>query len=257
MTARIDRTFAELRKQGRKALVGYLTAGDPDIERSEMNIRSAIEQGVDILELGVPFSDPTADGPVIQQASQRALSAGMNVERTLDLVARLRSDFDVPIILFGYANPFFVRGYGQVCADAVEAGADGFLVVDMPLEENGEFRSLTEQNDLALIPLVAPTTPDDRAARILGDASGFVYYVTVMGITGQRDHISDGIADHLVALRKHTKLPIVVGFGISSGAQARAAGAAADGVVVGSALVTAAKEGNLVPLVQELHDALG
>lgn len=254
---RITKKFGELKKAGRKGLIGYLTAGDPDPAASEKNIRVAIESGLDILELGVPFSEPIADGPTIQEASHRALAAGMNVRKALQMVASLRRDFDLPIVLFGYTNPFFCYGYEKVCADAAEAGVDGMLVVDLSFEETDELRSHTDRRDLFLIPLIAPTTPRERAALILKNARGFVYYIMIKGVTGARDELVSDIARHVARLRECTDLPIAVGFGVSNGEQAREATKSADAVVVGSALVLAAQAGNLGALVRELRDALG
>lgn len=253
---RITEKFEELKKAGRKGLIGYLTAGDPDGEASERNIRIAIENGLDILELGVPFSDPTADGPAIQEASLRALAAGMNVGKAFQIVKNLRRDFDLPVVLFGYANPFFRYGYEKLCADAAKAGVDGILVVDLPHEHSGELRPFMDKHGLFLITLVAPTTSKERASLVLKDAQGFVYYIMVTGVTGARDKLAEDIASHVNDLRKCTKLPIAVGFGVSSGAQARRAAEWADAVVVGSALVKAAKEGNLAQLTGELSKAL-
>ena len=215
-----------------------------------------MESGLDVLELGVPFSDPTADGPTIQAASHQALSAGMTVAGVLDIVRRLREWSEIPVVLFGYANPFFHYGYDRLCADAAGAGADGLLVVDLPFEEAGEIRGGADAAGLCCIPLVAPTTPAERAAAVLDGATGFVYYIMVTGVTGARDTVAADIAEHVTALRSCTNLPIAVGFGISGGEQARAAGKAADAVVVGSALVRAAAEGTLGALVAELRGAL-
>jgi tryptophan synthase alpha chain len=253
---RIDTTFAALKAAGRKGLVGYLTAGDPDAETSCRNLRTAIDAGLDILELGVPFSDPTADGPTIQAAAQRALAAGMTVAGCLDLVRRLRRDAALPIVLFGYANPFFRYGYERLCADAAGAGVDGMLVVDLPFEEADELRVHMAAHGLAFIPLIAPTTPPARAARILDGAGGFVYYIMVTGVTGARDTVAADLAGHTRALRALTDLPIAAGFGVRDGAQARRAAEAADAVVVGSALVNAARDGVLEALVTELRTAL-
>ncbi|NQT93470.1 MAG: tryptophan synthase subunit alpha [Lentisphaerae bacterium] len=254
---RIEQTFAELKKSGRKGLVGYLTAGDPDLEQSNVDIRAAVENGLDLLELGVPFSDPTADGPTIQEASQRALASGMDLEKALAMVVGLRKESDIPVVLFGYANPIFRYGYERLCADAADAGVDGLLIVDLPHEEMQELNAFAEAKDLCLIPLIAPTTPPERASEILRDARGFVYYIMVTGVTGARDSVAPDIAPHVAALRTCTDLPIAVGFGVSRGEQARTAGENADAVVVGSALVRAARAGNLSELVRELHDALG
>lgn len=253
---RFEKTFEALAAEGRKGLVGYMTAGDPDLATSERNIRTAIEGGLDVLELGVPFSDPTADGPTIQAASFRALQAGITVAQVLDLVVRLRADYTLPIVLFGYANPILHYGYPAFCSTAAAAGADGLLVVDLPFEETGELREHADANGLCLVPLIAPTTPADRATRILRQASGFAYYIMVAGVTGARDRLAVDLAENLETLRSCTNLPIAVGFGVSNGEQARQAAAGADAVVVGSALIDAAGEGTLPALVAELREAL-
>ena len=172
---RIDACFQERRAQGRKVLVGYLTAGDPDMTVSEADMRAAVAGGVDILELGVPFSDPTADGPVIQAAAFRSLQAGTTTTTVLELVRRLRRDLATPIVLFGYANPVFAYGYERFCRDAAAAGADGLLIVDLPYEEAGELRAAAARHGLALSPLIAPTPPKERASVLLAKATGFVY----------------------------------------------------------------------------------
>ena len=253
---RIERQFAALRAAGRKGLIGYLTAGDPDAAASERDLLAAVRGGLDVLELGVPFSDPTADGPVIQEAAQRALAAGMDLEGVLRLTRRVRAETEIPIVLFGYANPFYVYGYERLCRDAAAAGADALLPVDLPFEEAGELRGHAEAAGLCLIPLIAPTTPEERAAAILREARGFVYYIMVTGVTGARERTAADVAERVAALRRLTALPIAVGFGVSNGAQARAAAQAADAVVVGSALVRAAREGRLPELVRELREAL-
>lgn len=253
---RITSTFSTLKANGRKALVGYLTAGDPDFDSSERNIRAAIDAGLDVLELGIPFSDPTADGPTIQAAARRALDSGMSVSRALDLVASLRKDYDLPIVLFGYANPLLKYGYAKVCDDSAAAGADGMLVVDLPPEEAAPLRAELDRNNMSFIPLIAPTTPEDRAANILSTANGFIYYIMVTGVTGARTTIAADIGAHVDQLRAHSDLPIAVGFGISNGEQARLASSAADGVVVGSSLIDAAMKDSLPELVAELRAAL-
>jgi len=253
---RLEKKFTELKKTGKKGLVGYLTAGDPNRAVSMKNISAAIRNGLDILELGVPFSDPTADGPVIQEASQRALASGMNVKKALDIVAGIRRHHDTPIVLFGYANPFFRYGYRKICMDAAAAGADGMLIVDLPFEESLELRSHADASGISLIPLIAPTTSGKRAMVVLKGASGFVYYIMVTGVTGVRKRVAAGIDRRIRELRKCTRLPIAVGFGVSSGKQARVAAREADAVVVGSALVKAARDGCLARLVRELRKAL-
>lgn len=254
---RIEKTFRRLKTEGRKALVGFLMGGDPTIEASEQACRTALDHGVDILELGMPFSDPTADGPVIQAAGKRALAAGMTLGKSLDLVRRLRKDYEAPIVLFGYVNPIFAHGYERTAREAAAAGVDAMLVVDLPFEESGEFRSHLDRHGIAFIPLIAPTTPEARMKTVLHGARGFVYYIMVKGVTGARSVLATGVAEHLALLRRNTALPLVAGFGVSSGEQSRAAAEHADGVVVGSALVAAAEKGRLEGLVRELRTALG
>ena len=253
---RIDITFDKLKAEGRKGLVGFLTAGDPDMEQSERDIRTALEAGVDLLELGVPFSDPTADGPTIQSASQRALKSGCTLSDVLGIVRRIRADYDTPIVLFGYANLFFHYGYELICKDAAAAGADGMLVVDLPYEESNEIRQYMDGEGLCFISLVAPTTPAPRLDKILSDAKGFVYYIMVTGVTGARESVVVGLEEHITALRNATSLPLAVGFGVSNGKQAAEAAKHADAVVVGSALISAAREGRLGELVGEIRAAL-
>jgi tryptophan synthase alpha chain len=254
--SRIKQTFEKLKQQNRKALVGFLMAGDPDFDISEAHCRTALQNGVDVLELGVPFSDPTADGPVIQAAGRRGLAAGTTIDGVLKLAGRLRKDFDTPIVIFGYANPFFNYGYARLAKEASEAGVDAFLVVDLPFEESDEFKTHLDKQGLDFVSLIAPTTPSARLAVILKNARGFVYYIMVKGVTGVRTEIPADVAAHLGRLRQNTTLPIVAGFGVSDGAQAKSAARYADGVVVGSALIQAAGEGRLAALVKELRQAL-
>jgi tryptophan synthase alpha chain len=254
---RIEDTFEALKKSGRKGLVGYMTAGDPDARTSEAGIRAAIEAGLDVLELGVPFSDPTADGPVIQEASMRALASGMTMDGVLAMVRSLRRDYDkLPIVLFGYANPFFRYGYEKLCADVAVAGADGLLVVDLPFEEWGELQPLAERNGLRMIALVAPTTQAERARQLLERAGGFVYYIMVRGVTGARANVAADVGEHVRMLRSATRLPIAAGFGVSCPEQAKAVAADVDAVVVGSALVRAAQENRAGAFVAGLRAAL-
>jgi tryptophan synthase alpha chain len=256
MSERIETCFSEARKARRRVLVGYLTAGDPDMKRSESIVREALDAGVDILELGVPFSDPTADGPVIQEASQRSLAAGARVSAILDMVRRLRRDRREPIVLFGYANPFYRYGYERLCRDAAAAGADGLLVVDLPFEESGELRPHADRSGLCLIPLVAPTTPPDRARRILVGSRGFVYYIMVRGVTGARASVAADVEPQVAALRRVTTLPVAAGFGVSTADQVRRLAPHADAIVIGSAMVRAASEGRVGPFVRSLQAAL-
>ncbi len=253
---RIDATFAKLKADERKGLVAFLTVGDPDLTQSEQDIRDALDAGVDVLELGVPFSDPTADGPTIQAASFRALQAGVTLQDVLMLVGRIREDYETPIVLFGYANLLFRYGYELVCKDAASVGVDGMLVVDLPFEESDEIRQHMDAQELHFISLVAPTTSAARQKRILKDANGFVYYIMVTGVTGARASLADDLKGRLTELREATDLPVAVGFGVSSGAQAKEAAEYADAVVVGSALISAASKGNLESLVREIRSAL-
>ena len=236
---RLDATFSRLSDAGRKALVGFLTAGDPDYDRSLALLRAAIAAGLDVLELGVPFSDPTADGPVIQQASARALANGMRLSRVFDLVRDLRKGApDTPIVLFSYYNPILRHGARAFHDDALAAGADGVLVVDLPPEESDELTSQWEPGALHLIRLVAPTTTTERLAALRGKAGGFVYAISRVGVTGNAQQLDlPSIAAYLSEVKRHAAAPVCVGFGISTPADVRALAPAADGVVVGSALV--------------------
>ena len=253
---RITAKFEELKKQGKKALIGYLTAGDPDIRASEKSMRAALASGIDILEIGVPFSDPTADGPTIQAAGQRALKAGTDLRQILRLAASLRRSFDNPFILFSYVNPLFRYGYKKICADAVKNGIDGFLVVDLPFEESDELRRHMRRHGLIFIQLIAPTTSPQRAAKLLAEADGFVYYIMVKGVTGKRKQLESDIGAQVAKLRAEAKIPIAVGFGISNAAQACAAASKADAIVVGSALVEAARNSRLRSFVRELANTV-
>lgn len=253
---RITAKFEELKKQGKKALIGYLTAGDPDIKTSERFMRAALLNGIDILEIGVPFSDPTADGPAIQEAGARALKAGTNLKQILQLAANLRRSFDNPLILFSYANPLFIYRYDKVCSHASQSGIDGLLVVDLPFEEAEELRRPMRRNNLVFIQLIAPTTSPQRAKKLLADADGFVYYIMVKGVTGKREELESNLSAQVTRLRAASKIPIAVGFGISNAEQGRAAAKHADAIVVGSALVEAARKNRLKTFVRELANAV-
>lgn len=243
---RLADTFARLRAGGRKALVTYLCVGDPSVDESVELALACAESGADILELGVPFSDPTADGPAIAQASMRALAAGGGLEGTLRAAAAIRARSpQVPMVLFGYYNPLFVRGEQKSVDDAASAGVDALLVVDLPLEEGNELRERAAARGLGVVPLLAPTSAASRldAVRALGQRAGFVYYVSVTGVTGSAAAPLDEASAQAGAVRQKTGLPVVVGFGVDSPDKARAAGAHADGVVVGTALVKAVQAG--------------
>jgi len=234
---RLKKTLTRLAKAGRTGLVPYLTVGDPDMETSRRAVLAIAEAGADVIELGIPFSDPIADGPVIQGSSQRALAAGSSLPRVLDLVAKLREDTDVPFVLFGYYNPFFRYGHERLAADAKAAGVDGLLCVDLPPEEGKDLARACKAEGIERIFLLAPTSDDSRIAAVKKIASGFLYFVSVTGVTGARASAPEGIDALVSRVRDGVGLPVGVGFGISCAEQAATVGAYADLVVVGSALV--------------------
>jgi tryptophan synthase alpha chain len=234
---RIEKTFAELKRKGEKALVAYITAGYPDLGTTKQLIPALERAGVDVLEVGVPFSDPTADGPVIQAASQAALKNGTTLDRVLHLIGDLRDSVQIPLVLFSYYNPIFSMGTETFALRAAAAGVDGVLVVDLPAEESAELRSATDPAGIDFIPLVAPTTGADRARKVVKAATGFVYYISVTGVTGTRGPEVEESRRNIGMIRTLTPLPVVVGFGVAAPLQAREIGGLADGVVVGSAFV--------------------
>ncbi len=234
---RIKDTFSRCNAENRKALVSYVTAGNPDPATSEKLIKAVIEAGTDILELGVPFSDPMADGPVIQKAGTIALEAGTTLPIILDMARNIRKYSDVPIVLFSYYNVLFSYGVEKLAKVCAEIGIDAWLVVDVPYEESDEVIPTLKKYDIDFIPLIAPTTPLDRAEMILKDATGFAYYITVKGVTGARAELPVELTQRLEELKKVCPVPLVAGFGISSPEMAKATAAHADGAVVGSAIV--------------------
>ncbi len=254
-SSKIDQRFADLRESGRKALVCYVTAGYPDIAQSLELLQELEEAGADVIEIGVPFSDPIADGPVIQQSSQHALAAGMNLDRALGLVAR--ANVAIPTVLFSYLNPLLAAGK-DVLSRAADAGIDGVLVTDLPLGADREREDWLGESGLAFIRLVAPTTPADRMSEIARNGSGFVYLISRLGVTGMQNEIAADLPGTAARLRAATELPICVGFGVSRPEHARAIGRIADGVVVGSALVRATTEGveSALVLTRSLRAAL-
>ena len=235
---RIARRFAALAEEGRSAFVPFVTAGDPDRETSSAILSRLPGLGADLIELGMPFSDPMADGPSIQAAGERALRAGQTMADTLAMASAFReSDAETPLVLMGYFNPIYRYGAEAFVADARKAGVDGLIVVDLPPEEDEELRTPAEAAGLALIRLVAPTTGDDRLRRILANCDGFVYYVSVTGITGTKSAMTRDVAGGLARIRKATDLPVAVGFGVRTADQAAEIAGFADAVVVGSAIV--------------------
>ena len=233
----IETRFNDLSKRGEKALVVYLTAGDPSLPKTEELIMALDAAGVDILEIGVPFSDPTADGPIIQAASQRALKGGATLQSILDMIARVRKTSAIPIVLFGYYNPIFVCGNKRFAKRAQRSGVDGILVVDLPPEESAELRQYTDRAGIDFISLIAPTTTDERIGKISRHATGFLYYISITGVTGTQKPLLDDIKNDMKRIRGMTPLPVVVGFGISTPQQAAQIAPYADGVVIGSAFV--------------------
>ena len=242
MTTRIDQRFAALKKEGRAGLVTFVTAGDPDYATSLAILKAAPGAGADVIELGMPFTDPMADGPAVQASSLRALKAGQTLRKTLDLVRAFRAaDPDTPIVLMGYYNPIYIYGVDRFLADAVSAGVDGLIVVDLPAEEDDELCVPALKAGLNFIRLATPTTDDKRLPAVLANTSGFVYYVSITGITGAATPEFGRVAQAVARIKRHTDLPIAVGFGVKNAEHARTIAQGADGVVVGSALVEAVR----------------
>ena len=234
---RIAQKFAALREKNETALIPFLTAGDPDMATTADLIRTLADNGADLIEVGVPFSDPMADGPTIQAASERALAAGATLKKVLQLVAEVRKTCQVPLVLMGYYNPIFRYGAERFAVDAAAAGVDGVLLVDLPPEEAAEISSLLKAAGIAMITLLAPTTPPERMRRLAQAAEGYLYYVSMTGVTGAQKICPNDIRLAVEELKGMTEVPVGVGFGITTVDEARAVGEFADGVVVGSALV--------------------
>ena len=247
MGTRIDAKFAALKGEGRKAFVAYVMAGDPDFDRSLEVVRGLPGAGVDVIELGLPFTDPMADGPTIQLAGQRALAAGMTLDRTLELARAFREGDDTtPIVLMGYYNPIYSRGVDRFLADAKAAGIDGLIVVDLPPEEDSELCLPAQAAGMNFIRLATPTTDDARLPRVLQNTSGFVYYVSITGITGAAEAQAGDVGPEVARIKAATDLPVIVGFGINSPERARGIAEIADGAVVGSAIVSRIGAGDTV-----------
>ncbi|HEY3308620.1 MAG TPA: tryptophan synthase subunit alpha [Desulfuromonadaceae bacterium] len=249
---RLTKKFESLKQLNKKALVTFISAGDPDLEVTLDIIHLLEKSGSDIIELGMPFSDPMADGPTIQLSSERALASGTTLGGILDVVRKVRATSDIPIILMGYLNPIHAYGYESFAKDAAQAGVDGVLLVDMPPEESEQFLGFATAHGLNMIFLLTPTSDEDRIDKVAGLGKGFLYYVTVTGVTGERQHISAGLEDQLNRIRKKIKLPIVAGFGISTPQQAADVATLADGVVVGSAIVKLFQQHSGQKLISEV-----
>jgi tryptophan synthase alpha chain len=240
MTTRIDTRFAELKKQGRSAFITFLMAGDPDADTSLAIIKALPKAGADVIEIGMPFTDPMADGPAIQASGLRALKAGMTLKKTLAMVRGFRAeDATTPIVLMGYYNPIYIYGVDKFLTDAKSAGVDGLIIVDLPPEEDAELCLPAMKAGLNFIRLATPTTDDKRLPAVLANTSGFVYYVSITGITGSASAETGVVGEAVARIKRHTKLPVCVGFGIRTPEAARGIAEKADGAVVGTALVDA------------------
>jgi len=235
---RIAATFGRLRDAKTPGLVTYITAGDPDLSRTEGILRALDRAGADVLEIGVPFSDPLADGPVIQRATERALAAGTTLAGVLDLLERLRPELQAPFVIFSYANPILRMGAERFADRAKAAGVDGVLVLDLPIEEADSFRNMLAARRIDTILLLSPTTSDERLRKAASLGSGFLYAISRLGVTGARDHVADGAQEMVERIRRVSDLPVALGFGISKPEHVREVGRWADAAVVGSALVS-------------------
>lgn len=249
--SRLASTFERLRSEVRTGLITYVTAGDPDLDRSAEILRTLDRAGADALEVGVPFSDPVADGPVIQRAAERALAAGGSLSATLTMIDNVRANVHAPIVIFTYANPVMRFGAERFAERAAAAGVDGVLVLDLPIEEASEFRATLERRGLDMIFLISPTTGDSRLAAAARLGSGFLYAISRLGVTGARQALPEGAAELVQRIRAHSRLPVALGFGISSPDQVRQAGASADAAVVGSGLVGVIAEAAAGPDLQQ------
>ncbi|MEX0339026.1 MAG: tryptophan synthase subunit alpha [Arenibacterium sp.] len=256
---RIDKKFADLKEKGKKAFVAYVMAGDPDFDTALDLVRGLPGAGVDVIELGLPFTDPMADGPTIQLAGQRALEAGMTLDRTLELARRFREDdTDTPIVMMGYYNPIYSRGVDTFLTQANDAGIDGLIIVDLPPEEDDELCLPAQAAGLNFIRLATPTTDEKRLPQVLKNTSGFVYYVSITGITGAAEAQAGDVGPEVARIKEATDLPVVVGFGIKTPEHAKNIASVADGAVVGSAIVDKIGSGepveDVLNFVQSLAD---
>jgi tryptophan synthase alpha chain len=255
MPNRIDQKFAALRETGGRALIAYISAGDPNLAATRELALAFDRAGVDVLELGVPFSDPLADGVVNQMAAIRALAAGTTVPGVLDCIREIRRSSQIPIVLYTYMNPIYRYGFEKFHRDAETAGVDGLLILDLPPDEDEQNAELAQQTGLKRICLIAPTTPTDRIARLTARASGFIYYVSREGVTGERSELAASLPERVQEIRATTPLPIAVGFGISTAEQVREVAGLAEGVVVGSAIVKRVEQWGKEPdLAQRMEE---
>ncbi|MFH1837101.1 MAG: tryptophan synthase subunit alpha [Candidatus Omnitrophota bacterium] len=234
---RIDGVFKKLKRDKKKAFITYVTAGDPNIKTSEEIILTLAKNGADIIELGIPFSDPLADGPTIQKAIQRSLDKGCSVKKVLAMVKRMRGKTDVPFVFMTYYNIIFNYGPGKFVKDAKASGADGIIIPDLPMEESGEMKRCAKKEDFCLIMLTAPTTPGERFRKIASESQGFVYHVSLTGVTGERKTLQSRLGEDVKRFKKLTSKPLCVGFGISTPEQAGKVSKVSDGVIVGSAII--------------------
>ncbi len=252
--SRIENLFKSLKEKNETAFIPYITAGDPDFAVTEQLLKCLVDNGADLIELGVPFSDPMADGPTIQVASQRALENPFSIDAILDQVRKVREYSDIPIILFGYYNPFYQYGLEKLAQNVKQSGADGFLIVDMPPEEAGEMKAAADAQGLDIIFLLAPTSTDRRMQLIAENASGFVYFVSVTGVTGARDSLAESLEPYVERIRTFSNLPVGIGFGVSKPEHVREISGYADAVIVGSAIIKVAEKHFGKP---DLQDAVG
>jgi len=257
---RIETVFNQLKQRNQAGLIPFITAGDPDLDTTAELVRTLADAGADLIELGFPFSDPMADGPTIQAASERALAAGATLDKVLRMVREVRRDCQVPLVLMGYYNPVFRYGIEKFAEDAADAGVDGLLLVDLPPEEATEITTYLKQAGIAMITLLAPTTPPERMRKLASEAEGYLYYVSLTGVTGTQKVRPDDIREAVEELKSMTDIPVGVGFGITTPQDAAAVGRFADGVVVGSALVKIIEEygsdSELLPKVRQFIESL-
>lgn len=255
---RIEKVFDNLRRQGKKAFIPYIMAGDPDLEKTREIVLLFERIGADIVELGIPFTDPLADGPTIQRASERGLAKGVTLTRVLDFTKELRKDTDIPVVFMTYYNPLFKYGEERFVRDAVLSGVDGLIVPDLPPEEAGELIRFSRKAGLATIFLLAPTSTEDRIKKVAKASKGFIYYVSITGITGSRLNIDESLFNSIKRIKEMTDKPLCVGFGVSNPEEASRMAAIADGVIVGSAIVRRLEESpdSLEDFVTDLRKAI-